>query len=168
MKIIVAQSGAAKKCDIQSISSRLLELLGRGYAVQPLDLPPLDGPEDQLRSLACYRLLPLADMSDALLCLDANAAVLRHPRKVVWLLEGMENVAGLKASGTFTSNLLRASIFEATAIFAPMTIAKQMRASGWKAVTSLDPLLTHSHDGSSSRPRSRKRPWAPLLKAVCA
>lgn len=155
MKILVARC-AALNDPHGRLEERVSQFLQRnGFKVQPLHLPPLH-PPDELIALTSYRLLPIADMADALLCLDLPSAVLKLPRKLVWIHDG---VAAGDAVPTFpfAANVVRAGVKEASAFFAPKGQTKQLRALG----------LTGAKELGADPGRSSKIPaWAPVLEAL--
>jgi len=168
MKVIVARCATVEQGDLQALFERLHEFLqAHDMQVQQLDLPPLEQDCGRLRQLVSYRLLSLAGAADALLCLDAYAAVLRHPRKCVWLLGGSVDIAGSSGGTSFTPNVLRASVHEASELFAPSAVAQQLRATGWKYVKELDPAALQNKRRSLTRSSGRRADsWAPLLQAL--
>lgn len=168
MKVIVARCADVERDDFQLLSEKLHEFLkGNGMAVQQLDLPPLDEDHGGLRSLVSYRLLPLAGMADALLCLDAHAAVLRHPRKCLWLLAAADAIAVSPRNDSFVANVLRAGVHEASELFAPSAVVRQLRETGWKRFNRLDPAPQKTRRNSRTNSRGRQvEPWAQLLQAL--
>jgi len=121
MKIIIADCSGAHDV-LRQVDAVLVE---RGYETQPMPLPRLGDLTASLCTAASYRLMDLAVWSDALICLDRASALLRHPRKIVWLLDGWperRHVGSSKleqARSNFFQNLVRAVLLEAKAVLVP-------------------------------------------------
>lgn len=126
MKIIVAQSPDGSHRGLERYGAALCDVLdGKGHRTQRLDLPSIDEPKSALLNLASFRLLR-TDSADALICLDPIAAALRHPRKLVWLLNHSyldHGGADGSSDAAYLSNALSAAIGEADAIFSPSSFA---------------------------------------------
>ncbi len=134
MRIIVAQSVAGESHALEGhVLSLCAALASANHEVQRLDLPAIGKPEYGLSSLASHRLMKIAGLADALICLDPVSAILQHPRKIVWLLE--KGVLGRREdrggnprpnSSVYRANILEAAIKEAQHLFAPSSFAKRM------------------------------------------
>lgn len=133
MKIIVAGTSTGNHTGRKGYVEALCNWLdAQGHQVQPLDLPAIDAPGHLLTNIASYRLMNLEASTDALICVDAGAAILRHSRKLVWLLDRIpfgqvrtdpgQNDAFDRSYG---SKVFDAAIAEADALFAPTRFALQ-------------------------------------------
>lgn len=128
MKIIIAQSALGAALD--GYATALGDVLAAaGHATQRLVLPSIAAPGHALTNAASLRLLG-TEAADALICLDPVAALLRHPRKCAWLLDGsfLEPDEGQRAAERasdrhYLANVLRSALAEARAIFAPSRFA---------------------------------------------
>lgn len=163
MKIMLARCITAEDVDCR-IEEEVQQFLQKhGFQVQSLQLPALE-PDRPLCSIISYRLLPIEGMADALLCLDAHSAVLRHPRKLVWLLGGIDSIEA-KPGGDFVSNILRAGVAEASILFGALDQAKQLRPNGMR--TAKQPVVTLPSRWKPAKSRGKHADgWAPLLKAL--
>lgn len=125
MKVIVAHSTAAGIAGFESHRDALCRLLeGAGHKTQCLDLPSIAAPGRALTNIASYRLLSTAETADAIICLDAIAAVLRHSRKLVLVLDDAYLAADRlqlprerMSDRSYIANVLQASLGEANNIF---------------------------------------------------
>ena len=129
MKVIVAQSTAAHNESAVGYPEALCSALESAeHEVQRLDLPRLGEPAGRLATIVSHRLTELDSWADALVSLDPLASVLQHRRKVVWLLD-RTHLEGAGASSTaaerYLGNVLRTSINEADARFAPSAYARR-------------------------------------------
>lgn len=157
MKIMVAQSAVARRPDLDAhVEALIAALETAGHNVQRMDLPTIENAQQALSTLASYRLLGTNQWADALICLDAVAAVLSNERKFVWLLDdGFLDADGAIPSelgvgaGDYVANVLSGGLNEAQARFAASREA--FRA-----------LKTAALDSRLLRPGQ----WAPLLKAL--
>ena len=150
MKIMVAQSSAGKIAGLAGYGEALGDFLtSEGHKVQSLDLPPIAAPDRTLTNVVSLRLLGTAESAEALICLDPVAALLRHPRKLVWLLDDAYldgdpiRLAEEHASAcSYLANVLRASIAEASAIFSPSRFGlKKLRVLSFDDAQLLRPEL---------------------------
>lgn len=123
---MVAQSSAIAMATANHRRALCDVLIGEGHPVERLDLPPLTVDHRALANIASYRLLGAATLADILICLDAVASTIPHPRKFLWLLDDSYLDPGrVSAKGnnhrdlTFLANVLRSAIDEAEAIFSP-------------------------------------------------
>ncbi len=125
MKIIVAHSTATELASFAGYREMLCECLeGAGHKTQLLDLPSIAAPYRALTNIASYRLLSTAETADAIICLDAVAAVLRHTKKLVLLLDDAYLAADRiqlpherTSERGYIANVLQASLGEANTIF---------------------------------------------------
>lgn len=80
-----------------------------------------------LKNLAAYRLMRIGEQSDALLCLDVESTILRHPRKFACTVAG--GFGGL--DGTYSGNVLSACVRECAGLIVagrlPKCIAGELR-----------------------------------------
>lgn len=142
MRVIVACCSRRKSSQTEALSEGLQQLLLENeFEVEKLDLPPIDQ-VNPLRSLAAWRLVPLSGMADSLLCLDAWSAVLRHPRKVVWL-DADETFVPEDEEPSYLNNILVAGIRESARVFASATVHERFKAEGWNDL-GLDAQLVRS------------------------
>jgi len=147
MKLIVAQSSVASLDALSGYGTALFDILAsEGHETQRLDLPSIALPGRALTNAASYRLLG-TESADALICLDPVAAVLRHPRKLVWLLADTHlnadqaQLPGERAFDcTYLANVLLASLGEARAIFSPSRFAlERLRGHSFDEAILLQP-----------------------------
>lgn len=125
MKIIVAQSTAGTLPSAIFYRESICAILeAAGHKTQLLDLPSIAAPSRALTNIASLRLLETALTADALICLDAVAAVLRHPRKMVVMLDDAYLASDRvqlphekAAERRFIANILRGALGEADQIF---------------------------------------------------
>lgn len=167
MRIIIASTGApagvaARKEALDAF------LTGEGHKTQILDLPPISAPGRTLTNVASLRLMG-TESADVLICLDAAASILHHPRKLVWLLDDSYLCADGAGEATYLANVLRAAVEEAAAIFAPSRAALEKLHA-----VQLDraKLLSPASKPKKSLPTTPTKPapsaFAPLLKALVA
>jgi glycosyltransferase involved in cell wall biosynthesis len=154
MKIIIARSAAAGHKGLDGYATALCDFLAsEGHQTQSLDLPSIAAPGRALANVASFRLLGTAASADALICLDPVAAVLRHPRKLVWLHDDAyldADPAQLPEERTFAcgylAKVLRSSLKEAAAIFSPSRFAlEKLSALSFDRAELLQPALPASH-----------------------
>jgi len=148
MKIIVAHSTAADLVSFPAYRDALCALLeGAGHKTQLLDLPSIAAPCRALTNIASYRLLSTAETADALICLDAVAAVLRHSCKLVLMLDDTYLAADrmqlpherLSDRG-YIANVLQAALREADTVFTLSRFASEgLRALSIDRVEVLPP-----------------------------
>ena len=153
MKIIVAYSTAAGLATFPAYRDALCALLeGAGHKTQLLDLPSIAAPRRALTNIASYRLLSTTETADAIICLDAVTAVLRHPRKLILLLDDAY-LAGDRAQlphagpseRSYIANVLRAALAEADNIFTLSRFASEgLRALSIDRVEMLQPSFRPS------------------------
>ena len=110
-------------------------LVFEGHQVEFLDLPPIGDDERAIKNLATFRLLDTASSAGAVLCLDAVAATLPHPRKMIWMLDDAhlasydgECLKSRRSDRAFIANVLSAAVRESIALFAPSRFAAEMLA----------------------------------------
>lgn len=138
MKIIVAQSAVARQPDLDApVEALVAALEAAGHQVQRLDLPTIESAEQALSTIASYRLLGTNQWTDALICLDAVAAVLSNERKFVWLLDStfLEVDEATRSelddpATAYIANVLRAGLDEAQGRFAPARSASGALKAG--------------------------------------
>lgn len=150
MKIFIAQSTASAVAGHETYRQVLCNLLERkGHKTQCLDLPSIAEPNRALTNIASLRLLGTAASADVLICLDPVAAVLDHPRKIVFLLDDSYLVAesaqlpGERTFGRdYVAHVLRSSLQEAEHIFAPSRFAlERLRTMAIGPAQMLQPSL---------------------------
>lgn len=148
MKIIVAQSTVGMNAGVQCYGDALCAALeAEGHRTQRLDLPSIAAPERALTNLASFRLLGTEFTADALICLDAVAAVLRHRRKLVVMLDdaylaadSAQLIHECDSERHFIANILRGAVGEADHIFTFSQFAsKRLRALSLDRVHLLRP-----------------------------
>ena len=148
MRILIAQSTASATERGAEKARCLCDVLKReGHQLEHLDLPPLVEGQGAMATLASYRLIATSS-ADVLICLDAVAAVLRHPRKIVCLLdEGLAkdvDSGERPLEGIYRAQVLRAGMEEAASVL-------------------------ESESGDISIPsgsETRLDDWVPLLRAL--
>ena len=153
MKIIVAHSTATDLASFAGYRDALCASLeGAGHKTQCLDLPSIAAPRRALTNIASYRLLSTTETADAIICLDAVTTVLRHPRKLVLLLEDAYLAAGRgqlpherPSERSFIANVLQASLKEADAIFTLSQFASErLRALSIDRTETIQPSFSPS------------------------
>ncbi len=132
MNIVIAHSTAVASAGHETYCRALCAFLeAEGHKTQRLDLPSIMVPGRVVTNIASFRLLGTAASADVLICLDAVAAVLEHPRKIVWLLDdSFLDGAPWQLAGEcapvrdYVANVLRWGLTEAKLIFAPSHAAR--------------------------------------------
>ena len=71
-------------------------LTSAGHAVESIILPFAPEADRIVTQLAAYRWIDVTRSADRLVCLDAPAHVVRHPRKVVWAVTRVETWPGVQ------------------------------------------------------------------------
>lgn len=160
MKLIItcckSPNGTAHEDAFEGIAE---PLASSGIEVQRLELPPLDG-SDPLRSLVSWRLLPISGMADALLCLDACSALLRHPHKCVWVQ--YEHCVEPPTHDEYMANILSAGLREAKSLFATAAAMDAMKRKGLGTPRLLE---TEAAEPAKSR-RRLAMPYKTLVRAL--
>lgn len=148
MKIIVAYSTATDLASFSGYRDALCAMLeGAGHKTQLLDLPSIAAPGRALTNIASYRLLNTAETADAIICLDAVAAVLRHPCKLLVLLDdaylGGDRVQLIQerpSERSYIANVLQSALAEADNIFTLSRFASEaLRALSIERTETLQP-----------------------------
>ena len=150
MKIVIAQSTASAIAGHEPYRQALCTMLGaKGHKTQCLDLPSIAEPNRALTNIASLRLLGTAASADVLICLDPVAAVLDHPRKLLFLLDDSHlapdsaQLPGEQAFGRdYIAHVLRSSLREAKQVFAPSRFAlERLRTMSIGPAKMLQPSL---------------------------
>ncbi|MCY7397913.1 MAG: hypothetical protein LH466_03620 [Sphingomonas bacterium] len=161
MKIIVAYSTAGDLASFSGYRDALCALLeGAGHKVELLDLPSIAAPRRARTNIASYRLLRTAESADAIICLDAVAAVLRHPRKLILLLDDayldgdrVQLPQERPSERGYIANVLQAALEEAVNIFTLSRFASEgLRALSIERAQILQPCFSPSEFHYSRNP----------------
>lgn len=152
-------------CEAEPFLGQLAKLLGdEGFRVEFLRLPPLEGGSSYSRSLMAFRLLPVESAANAVLCLDAPAAVLDHPNKIVWLVNEPVERDRLTEDGSFDRSVLLGGIREAKLVVSAELLQRLLKSQGLASARKLSLKAGASGGGTEVLPS--KKSLSPLLKAL--
>jgi hypothetical protein len=147
------------------VATLCAQLIKDGHEAERLDLPRVADLSHSLSTAASHRLMSIQTLADAIICLDPLAAVVRHPHKIIWLLDEGD-LASLPARAThaevaakaYFDNVLLAGLHEAMRHLAPSTFAQQRLTSlGFPAVGLL------AIDGAGKAGGGDRRPGREIL-----
>jgi hypothetical protein len=101
MRVIVASTFAPLSSErADRLAGELAEALAeRGHDVERVRIPFVNRQEHLLEQMLAMRLTDISDDGDLLIALGVSAHLLRHQRKVVWLVDGPESDAWFARTG---------------------------------------------------------------------
>jgi hypothetical protein len=150
MRIVVARCDLVDEVTHRNQDSLVSFLEAKGHSVQPMILPAAGPLPRSLATVASHRLMNLAATADALICLSATAAIPRHPKKIVWLLDPTPITVASAGKPRrledlrrdVLDNVLVAALAEATSVFSPSKFAKsRLRDLGLRDTQLLQPAV---------------------------